>query len=91
MYNNGGVYNLMMYGDIQHDIEGTFTVKKVGVNYVYTFEGEGPYNLDCTGLDGVLNLDWCSPLYILPTEINTFDTQQTGNTKMQYELKVKAP
>lgn len=88
---NNSVFNLMMYGNIQHDIEGTFTVKQVGVNYVYTFEGEGPYNLDCTGLDGVLNLDWLSPLYTLPTEINTFDTQQTGNTKMQYELKIKAP
>ena len=72
-----------VYGDIQHNIEGTFTVKKVGANYVYTFEGQGPYNLDCTALDGVLNLDWLSPLYTLPTEINTFDLQQTGNTWMQ--------
>lgn len=78
------------YCNIQHDIEGTFTVKKVGDNYVYTFEGQGPYNLDCTALDGVLNLDWLSPLYTLPTEINTFDLQQTGNTWMQYEVRVKA-
>jgi len=87
---NNSVFNLMMYGDIQHNIEGTFTVKKVGANYVYTFEGQGPYNLDCTALDGVLNLDWLSPLYTLPTEINTFDLQQTGNTWMQYEVRVKA-
>ena len=59
-------------------------------NYVYTFEGQGPYDLDCTALDGVLNLDWLSPLYTLPTEINTFDLQQTGNTSMQYEVRVRA-
>lgn len=45
----------------------------------YTYE-----NVTATGIESL------SPLYTLPTEINTFDLQQTGNTSMQYEVRVRA-
>ena len=83
------IFNLMMNGDIEHNIEGTFTVKKIGSNYVYTFKGLGPYNLNATALSEVSNLSWLSPLYVLPRVINTTNVQQSGTTNMEYELKVK--
>ena len=86
---NNGVFNLMMYGDIEHNIEGTFTVQKRGSDYVYIFKGGGPYNLNATALSELSNLNWLSPLYVLPRVINTTNVQQTGDTKMEYELKVK--
>lgn len=45
----------------------------------YTYE-----NVTATGIESL------SPLYTLPTEINIFDLQQTGNTSMQYEVRVRA-
>ncbi len=89
---NNGVYNLIMSGDIKHDIEGTFTVQKKSSGYVYTFKGKGPYELNSTVLSSVINppfLDFYSYYDFPPLEINTTTGKFTGNTNMEYELKVK--
>ena len=84
--------NLLVSGSISHDIEGTFTVRKSGSNYYYTFTGNGTYDLDATALSEVLNPQWTELLrkyYLDPMEIHTTNVKQHGNAKMDYVVKVK--
>lgn len=92
LYINNGVHNLMMSGDIKHDIKGTFTVEKRSSGYAYTFKGEGPFELNGTALSAVINppfLQDYSYYEFPPIEVHTTPVTKTGNTKMEYELKVK--
>ena len=84
--------NLLVSGSISHDIEGTFTVRKSGPNYYYTFTGNGTYDLDATALSEVLNPQWNElfrEYYLDPMEIHTTNVLQHGNAKMDYVVKVK--
>ena len=84
--------NLLVSGSISHDIEGTFTVRKSGSNYYYTFTGNGTYDLDATALSEVLNPQWNEQFrnyYLDPMEIHTTNVLQHGNAKMDYVVKVK--
>ena len=92
MVKNNGVFSLMMSGDIKHDIKGTFTVEKRSSGYAYTFKGEGPFELNGTALSAVINppfLQDYSYYEFPPMEVQTTTVTKTGNTKMEYELKVK--
>ena len=86
-----GIFSLMMFGDIKHDIEGTFTVQKKGSSYVYTFKGAGPFELSGTALSEILNAPWLDDYTPARKafEIKTITVHYTGNTKMDYEVKVK--
>ncbi|MBR3757488.1 MAG: hypothetical protein IKK62_03540, partial [Bacteroidaceae bacterium] len=89
---NNNVISLMMSGDIKHDIKGTFTVEKRSSGYAYTFKGEGPFELNGTALSAVINPVWLqdySGYEFPPMEVQTTTVTKTGNTKMEYELKVK--
>ena len=81
-----------MSGDIKHDIEGTFTVQKKGSSYVYTFKGKGPFELNATVLSSVINPPFLQDYTYYefpPIEVHTTTGKFTGNTNMEYELKVK--
>jgi len=88
---NNGVYNLTMDGDIKHDIEGTFTIQKKGNSYVYTFKGEGAFELNVTALSQIINPPHLNDYTgsTEPLEIKTTNVQRTGKTIMEYEMKVK--
>ena len=92
LYKNNGVFSLMMSGDIKHDIKGTFTVEKRSSGYAYTFKGEGPFELNGTALSAVINPPCLQDYFYFefpPMEVQTTTVTKTGNTKMEYELKVK--
>ena len=88
---NDGHQNVLMNGDMSHEMEGTFTVRKSGSNYYYTFTGNGTYALDATALSEVrnmkiLNLD---KYFTDPIEVSTTNVKQNGTAKMDYVIKVK--
>ncbi|MBO7069604.1 MAG: hypothetical protein J6W52_13175 [Bacteroidaceae bacterium] len=89
---NGGKNNLMMNGKITHEAEGTFTVKKSGGKYVFTFAGKGTYKLDATAFNEIRNPHFL-PIFDLtypdPIEVYTTKIQQNGNMKMDYQVEVK--
>lgn len=86
------VCNLLMEGDIEHELTGTFTVQLEDGKYIYDFTGDGTYKLDAKAYNSIGN-----PTYLLELgftlygdmSINTVNLKQEGTTKMTYRLKVK--
>ena len=86
------VYNLLMEGDIKHEVEGTFTVELENGKYVYDFTGDGTYELNGKAYNSVGNPTYFYELGITvygDMSIGTVNLKQEGTTKMTYRLKVK--
>lgn len=91
-------YNLLMSGNMQHVVEGTFTVQLVGNEYVYQFKGNGTYKLDATVLDEVDNPTYGYDLagkYVLPlasgverNQIFTTEVTVDGKVNVSYQFMV---
>ena len=92
------LWNELLEGDIQHQVEGTFTVNRVKDKYVYQFKGQGTYHLEGTIYTEVKNPGWyakitaesdCPVTWVSPTEVVTDDFRQEGKVNVEYRLEVQ--
>ena len=92
------LWNELLEGDIQHQVEGTFTVNRVKDKYVYQFKGQGTYHLEGTVYTEVKNPGWytkitadtdCPVTWVGPTEVVTDDFRQEGKVNIEYRLEVQ--
>ena len=92
------LWNELLEGDIQHQVEGTFTVNRVKDKYVYQFKGQGTYHLEGTVYTEVKNPGWytkitaetdCPVTWVSPTEVVTDDFRQEGKVSIEYRLEVQ--
>jgi hypothetical protein len=92
------LWNQLIEGDIEHKVEGTFTVSREGDNYVYRFSGQGTYQLDGTIFTEVKNPGWftkmtentdCPTKWVNPVmEVVTDDFKHNGKVSVEYRLEV---
>ena len=88
------IWNILLEGDIEHKVDGTFTVNRIGNDYIYNFTGKGTYKLEGTFYKEVKN-----PPYLMQIgdvlwvpgdpEVITDDFTQSGTVNLKYKLEVK--
>lgn len=91
---NDLIWNLLLEGDMEHKVDGTFTVSRIGNDYIYNFTGKGTYKLEGTFYKEVKNppcLMQMGDVIWVPgdPEVITDDLTQSGTVNLEYRLEVK--
>lgn len=83
--NTGMVNNLLMNGDIEHQIKGTFTVKQSGEKTKFTITGKGTYKLSATAFNEVRNPKLVQS-YEGEIEVMTTQIENEGTVEIEVKL-----
>lgn len=87
-------YNLLLEGDIEHRIDGTFTVTFVDGKFVYTLNGNGTYKIEATACNEILNPKCILsgayiPLFDGTMSMTTTDISAEGNVQMECKFRIR--
>lgn len=90
---NGSGYMILMNGEMQNVVEGTFEVEQIGGKYYYHFTGKGTYKLLATAFNEVVNIK-CLPVaeylkYPGDLEVHTTSVEVSGDIDLIYYFVVK--
>ena len=79
------VNNLLMNGDMEHEVMGTFTVRKSGDKTKFAFTGKGTYKLSATAFNEVRNPKLVQT-YLGDIEVTTTQVEQDGTVEIDVKL-----
>lgn len=90
MKEHEAAYNVLLDGEIEHRIDGTFTVSYTDGKYVYTLKGTGTYKLEANACSELHNPK-CLPvdIYSDPIQIIRTEVPCEGRVNMDYKFRVK--
>ena len=79
--------NYLLDGDMEHEVQGTFTVRYIRDRYVYHFTGQGTYHLEGNHYVEVKNPGFLMNKYAIPgeTEVITEPLVQDGKVTVEYK------